>query len=125
MMLAGCISNPFKKNYVGATQELEGEPVRLFGKQDLRQLGTAQFEIDKVIGIIPDDDDALAAARAVGAASYWWTNRPKYSGGNVAARQQWKRSRVGTTESAGMPMSEKTIKWYNYEAVFYADRPKD
>ncbi len=124
MMLAGCVSNPFKKNYVGEIQPQETEPVRLFGKQDLRRLGSSQFDIDKVIGIVPGDDEALSAARSVGAASYWWTSRPKYSGGNTAARQQWKRNRVGTTQGAGMPMSEKTIKWYTYEAIFYADRPK-
>ena len=63
MMLAGCVSNPFKSHYVGRTQELEGSPVRLPGKQDLRRLGTSQFEIDEIATILPSDDQAEAAAQ--------------------------------------------------------------
>lgn len=128
-LLAGCASNPFQANYVGIMQEsdveMEADPIRLITKEDLRRLGTSRFEIDMVIGVIPGDEEAMETAREVGAVAYWWSSRPKYSSGNAAAKQQWKRGRVGTTDPGGMSNDEKTIKWYAYEAIFYADRPSE
>ena len=125
MMLAGCVSNPFMSNYVGRTQESEGTPVRLPGKQDLRRLGTSQFEIDEVATMLPGDDQARAAASAVGASAYWWSSRPKFHAGNAVAQQQRKRGRVGSSSAHGITYDEKAIKWHTYEAIFYADRPSE
>jgi len=125
MMLAGCVSNPFKSNYVGRTQEPEGNPVRLPGKQDLRRLGTCQFDIDEIATLLPSDAQAKAAARSVGASAYWWTSRPKFHAGNSVSQQQRKRGKVGSSPAHGITYDEKAIKWYTFEAIFYADRPSD
>lgn len=122
--LAGCTSNPFMTNYVGVVQPLEGEPVRMTTKQELRRLGSSRFEIDQKAGMRPDDTQALAAAREVGASAYWWTSRPKYHGTNTAEQQQRMRGRVGNTATGGIATGERALKWFAYEAVFYADRPK-
>ena len=125
ILFAGCAANPFESNYVGRTQGLEGEPVRLPGKQDLRRLGTARFDIDEMASTLPGDEQALETARAVGANAYWWTSRPKFNAGNTASQQQRQRGRVGSSAVHGISYDEKSIKWYTYEAIFYADRPSD
>ena len=125
VLLGGCVSNPFVKNYVGKTQSLEGAPQRLLKKDDLRRLGTSQFDVEMTAGTVPGDDQAMAAARKVGARSYWWSSRPKFHGGNDAARTMKSRGRVGQTERGGTAFAEKSIKWYSYEAVFYADAPRN
>ena len=125
LMLAGCASNPFESNYVGRTQDFQGEPIRLPGKQDLRRLGTCRFDIDEIATILPNDKQAKEAARAVGANAYWWTSRPKFNAGNTASQQQRKRGRVGSSSAHGISYDEKAIKWYTFEAIFYADRPSN
>lgn len=123
-LLTGCVTNPFMTNYSGKTQSLEGTPERLLKKDDLRRLGTSRFEVEMTAGTLPGDDQAKAAAREVGARSYWWSSRPKFHGGNDAARAVKSRGRVGQTERGGTAFAEKAIKWYSYEAVFYADAPR-
>lgn len=124
-LLAGCVSNPFQSHYVGRTQELQGDPIRVAGKQDLRRLGTAQFDIDEFTTILPGDTQAMAAARSVGASAYWWSSRPKFHAGNNVAQAQRKRGTVGSKSVHGISYSEKAVKWYTYEAIFYADRPAE
>ncbi|MEE2972628.1 MAG: hypothetical protein VX672_05840 [Planctomycetota bacterium] len=124
LLLAGCASNPFVTNYTGSTQPLEGTPERLLKKEDLRRLGSSRFDIEMTAGSVPGDDQAQAAAREIGARSYWWSSRPKFHSGNDAARNMKSRGRIGQTRRGGTAFDEKTIKWYSYEAVFYADAPR-
>ena len=122
--LGGCASNPFLDNYVGTRQESTATPERLLTEQELPRLGTSRFDVDMVAGKVPGDEQALAAAKEVGAASYWWSSRPQYNAGNTVARQQQSRGRVGGTAAYGTGFDEKALKWYRYEAIFYASPSK-
>lgn len=124
IMLAGCASNPFLDHYVGQRRDGSGTPERLLSEQELPRLGTSRFDVDMVAGKVPGDAQAQAAAAEVGAAAYWWSSRPKYNASNTAARQLETRGRVGGTQSAGAGWNEKAIKWYEFEAVFYAKTPE-
>lgn len=123
VVLAGCVSNPFQKNYTGRTQPMEGTPQRLTKKESLRRLGTSQFDVEITVGMLPDDDQAMAVARNVGAKSYWWISRPKFSALNASAQRVKSRGRIGQTDPYGTGFGEKSIKWFEFEAVFYADLP--
>ncbi|MAC20331.1 MAG: hypothetical protein CMJ23_11795 [Phycisphaerae bacterium] len=125
VILGGCVSNPFQKNYTGRTQPLEGTPQRLQKKEALRRLGTSQFDVEITAGMLPDDDTALAVARDVGAKSYWWTSRPKFNARNASAQRVKSRGRIGQTDPSGTGFGEKSIKWFEFEAVFYADLPDE
>lgn len=122
--LGGCASNAFLDNYIGTRQASPGTPERLLTEQELPRLGTSRFDVDMVAGKLPGDEQALSAAKEVGAASYWWSSRPLYNAGNTVARQQKSRGRVGGTNASGTSFDEKTLKWYRFEAVFYAKTPK-
>jgi hypothetical protein len=122
--LGGCASNPFVDHYVGQRRPATGEPVRLLTEKELPRLGTSKFDVDVVAGKLPGDEQALAAAKDVGAAAYWWSSRPKYNAGNAAAEQMERSGRVGQTAAAGTGWNEKALKWYEFEAVFYATTPE-
>jgi hypothetical protein len=122
--LGGCASNPFVDHYVGTRRASTNAPMRLLTETELPRLGTSKFDVDAVAGKLPGDDQALAAAKDVGAAAYWWSSRPKYNAGNVAARQLERGGRVGQTAAAGTGWNEKALKWYEFEAVFYATTPE-
>lgn len=124
LALAGCASNPFLDHYVGQRLDATDAPTRLLTEQELPRLGTSRFDVDMVAGKVPGDDQALAAAKAVGASAYWWSSRPKFSAGNTAARQMERSGRVGQTSAAGTGWNEKALKWYEFEAVFYAKTPE-
>ena len=121
--LGGCASNPFVDHYVGRQRDSTEAPVRLLTEQELPRLGTSRFEVDAVAGSVPGDEQARAAAEEVGAAAYWWSSRPKYNAGNAAARQLDRGGRVGQTSAAGPGWDEKAIKWYQFDAIFYAKTP--
>lgn len=124
-LLSGCASNPFLENYVGRTRDPSESPTRLLTEQKLPELGRSRFDIDMVAGEVPGDAEALAAAREVGATAYWWSSRPKFNAGNVASQRQQARGRVGGTAAFGTGYDEKTLKWYQFEAVFYAMPPAE
>jgi hypothetical protein len=123
--LGGCASNPFVDHYVGQRRDSTETPTRLLTEQELPRLGSCRFDVDVVAGKLPGDAQALAAAEEVGAAAYWWSSRPKYNAGNAVARQLDRGGRVGQTTASGPGWNEKAIKWYEFEAVFYATTPKD
>jgi hypothetical protein len=104
MALAGC-ANPFMDNYVGGRQELEGTPVRVFKE------------------IKSTDDEALATAEEVGASAYWWRYAPTFSASDESARMGAGDGMVGSTPAFGPALGEKAFKWYDFEAVFYANLP--
>jgi len=122
--LGGCASNPFVDHYVGTRRDATTAPVRLLTEQELPRLGTSSFDVDAVAGTVPGDQQALAAAQEIGAAAYWWSSRPKFNAGNTAARQMQQRGRIGQTAASGTGWDEKAIKWYEFEAVFYATTPE-
>ena len=123
LALGGCV-NPFIENYVGTRQTSTGDPVRIVAKTNAPRLGTSRFSKKMEIGELPGDKEARAAAAEVGAGSYWWRFAPSYSAGNESAKMRAGSGRVGSTESFGPAFGEKTIKWYDFEAVFYAGAPK-
>lgn len=122
LALAGC-ANPFIENYVGTRQAAKGDPVRIVAKTNAPRLGTSRFSKKMEVGELPGDKEARAAAAEVGAGSYWWRFAPSYSAGNESARIRAGNGRVGSTDPFGPSFGEKTIKWYDFEAVFYADAP--
>ena len=122
MMLAGCV-NPFTENYVGSRQELEGTPVRVQKKIKSVRLGVSKFTKKIEAGQLPSDDDALATAEEVGASAYWWRYAPTYSSANESARMGAGNGKVGSTPTFGPALGEKAIKWYEFEAIFYANLP--
>jgi hypothetical protein len=122
MMLAGCV-NPFTENYVGSRQELEGTPVRVQKKIKSVRLGVSKFTKKIEAGQLPSDDDALATAEEVGASAYWWRYAPAYSSANESARMGAGNGKVGSTPTFGPVLGEKAVKWYEFEAIFYANLP--
>ena len=123
LTLAGCV-NPFLENYVGSRQSATGDPVRVVAKGNAPRLGTSRFSKKMEIGKLPGDDEARAAAAEVGAKAYWWRFTPSFSGGNESARMRAGNGQVGGVDPFGPALGEKTIKWYDFEAVFYTVEPK-
>lgn len=123
LALGGC-ANPFLENYVGTRRPATTDPVRIVAKADMPRLGTSRFSKQMEIGKLPGDDQARAAAAEVGAKAYWWRFAPSYSAGNESAKMRAGNGRVGSTDPFGPAFTEKTIKWYDFEAVFYANAPK-
>ncbi|MDE0888551.1 MAG: hypothetical protein OSA40_03740 [Phycisphaerales bacterium] len=122
MALAGC-ANPFMDNYVGGRQELEGTPVRVFKEIKSTRLGVSKFSKKMEIGQLPGDDEALATAEEVGASAYWWRYAPTFSASDESARMGAGDGMVGSTPAFGPALGEKAFKWYDFEAVFYANPP--
>jgi type IV pilus biogenesis protein CpaD/CtpE len=122
--LGGCASNPFVDHYVGTRRASTNAPMRLLTETELPRLGTSKFDVDVVAGKLPGDAQAQAAAEEIGAAAYWWSSRPKYNAANAVAKQLDRGGRVGQTTASGPGWNEKAIKWYEFEAVFYATTPE-
>lgn len=122
LALAGC-ANPFIENYVGTRQPATTDPIRVVAKADTPRLGTSRFSKKMEAGNLPGDKEARAAAAEVGAAAYWWRFAPSYSAGNESAMIGAGSGRVGNTDPFGPAFKEKTIKWYEFEAIFYANAP--
>ena len=122
LTLTGCV-NPFIENYIGTRQTATEDPIRVVAKADAPRLGTSRFSTKMEIGSLPGDTEARAAAAEVGAGSYWWRFAPSFSAGNESATIGAGSGRVGTTDPFGPAFGEKTIKWYEFEAVFYAGPP--
>lgn len=122
LTLAGCV-NPFIENYIGSRQSATTDPVRVVAKANTPRLGTSRFSTKMEIGNLPGDDEARAAAAEVGAEAYWWRFAPSFSAGNESATIGAGSGRVGSTDPFGPSFGEKTIKWYEFEAVFYANAP--
>ena len=120
--LAGCTSNPFMTNYVGVVQPLEGEPVRMTTKQG--------FD-DSVVPVRDRPEGRDAAGRRTGP-----RGRPggRSIGLLVDSRPKYHARTRGAAAADGRPGREQRhrrhrdrgtgLKWFAYEAVFYADRPK-
>lgn len=123
MLVGGC-ANPFIENYDGRRQASELDPVRVPQPIDGRRLGTSRFDVDSNVTGVPGDAQAKAAAIEVGAAAYYWKREPNFNAGNAGSRfTESGASTVGAKfESRGF--NEKMIKWYRFDAVFYADAPK-
>ena len=123
MLVGGC-ANPFIENYDGRRQASELDPVRVPQPIDGRRLGTSRFDVDSNVTGVPGDAQAKAAAIEVGAAAYYWKREPNFNAGNAGSRfTESGASTVGAKfESRGF--NEKMIKWYRFDAIFYADAPK-
>ena len=122
LAMTGCV-NPFIENYVGIRRSATEDPIRLDAKADRPRLGTSRFSKQMEAGTLPVDAEARAAASEVGAGAYWWRFAPSFSAANEAARIGGGNGRVGNTDPFGPAFGEKAIKWYEFEAVFYADDP--
>ncbi len=122
VILAGC-ANPFMENYVGSRQESDGTPVRVQAEIESVRLGVSRFTKKIEAGQLPGDKEAMAAAEEVGAKAYWWRYAPTFSSANESARMGAGNGRVGSTPAFGPALGEKAVKWYEFEAVFYANLP--
>ena len=64
-----------------------------------------------------------AAAEEIGAVAYYWKSTPKFHAGNVSNRFAEQRASSGNTKFSTQGYDDKLIKWYEFEALFYADLP--
>ena len=122
MLLGGC-ANPFVSNYAGRRQTSESTPVRVMQPIEARRLGVSRFDIDSNVMGLPDDAQARAAAEEVGAAAYYWKSTPKFHGGNLSNSFVESNASSGNTKFNTQGYDDKLIRWYEFEAIFYADDP--
>ena len=122
VVIGGC-ANPFVTSYDGRRQASESTPVRVFQPLEARRLGISRFDIDANATGLPGDAEARAAAEEVGAAAYYWKSTPKFHAGNVSNRFAEQRASSGNTKFSTQGYDDKLIKWYEFEALFYADLP--
>ena len=123
MLVAGC-ANPFIENYNGRRQASELDPVRVRQPIEGRRLGTSRFDIDSNVTGVPGDAQAKAAAIEVGAAAYYWKREPKFNAGNTGSRFTESGASTVGAKFNSRGFNEKMIKWYVFDAIFYADAPK-
>jgi hypothetical protein len=122
MILAGC-ANPFTDNYVGSQQDLTGTPMRVHTEFKSVRLGVSKFTKKIEAGQLPGDKEALATAEEVGAKAYWWRYARAFSSGDESARMGAGSGKVGSSPAFGPALGEHAVKWYEFEAVFYANLP--
>lgn len=122
-MLAGGCSNPFLSSYSGRRQAIDVTPERVQRPIEARRLGTSVFDVDMNAMGVPGDAQAKAAAQEVGAPAYYWKSEPKFHAGNVTNSFVDDSAVIGGTRISAQSYDEKLIKWYTYEAIFYADPP--
>ena len=123
MLVGGC-ANPFIENYDGRRQASELDPVRVPQPIDGRRLGTSRFDIDSNVTGVPGDAQAKAAAIEVGAAAYYWKREPNFNAGNAGSRFTESGASTVGAKFNSRGFNEKMIKWYRFDAIFYADAPK-